>query len=168
MKKVSFAIIALILFISAFSCNSQSKTDAKKSAADITNMVKENSPGYTPTSDQYYMRAKVNGKDWTADEFMVNDGGGIVGQTKDGEHFTLPFELRYANEGRITKFENYGMDIFMNDDVKIWGGHQGEMVFTKVGDNFAEGKFYATGTAQDSDKQLKITDGVFRIPLSRK
>ena len=168
MKKVSLAAIISILIISAFSCNNQSKTEAKKQAGDIISMVKANSPGYTPTSSEYYIKAKVNGKDWAADEFLVNDGGGIVGQTKEGEHFTLPFELRYANEGRTTNFENHGMDIYMNDDVKMWGGHQGEMMFTKVGDNYEEGKFYATGTASDSEKQLKITEGVFRIPLTRK
>ena len=99
---------------------------------------------------------------------MVNDGGGIAGQTKEGESITLPFSLRYANEGKITNFKNYAVNIFMNDDVGIWGGNQGEMMFVKVGDNYAEGKFYVTCTAIGSDKKLVVTDGVFRIPLTRK
>ncbi|HEY5368341.1 MAG TPA: hypothetical protein VIJ75_05050 [Hanamia sp.] len=165
MIRVSFAAIISILVVSAVSCNSQTKTEAEKQAAEITNMVKANSPGYTPTSAEYYFRAKVNGKDWVADEFLVNDGGGIVGQTKEGEHITLPYELRYANEGRVTDFQNHAVDIYMHDDVKLWGGHQGKMMFTKVGDDYAEGKFYVTATANDTDKQLAITDGVFRIPI---
>jgi|SRR6185437_5634312 len=166
MKKEFLAVIS-ILIISGISCNSQTKSDAEKQADDISSMVKANSPGYTPTTAEYYFKAKVNGKDWVADEFMVNDGGGIVGQTKEGEHFTLPFELRYANEGRITDFQSHGVDMYMNDDVRIWGGHQGKMMFTKVGSNYAEGKFYLTGTATGSDKQLVVTDGVFRIPIKR-
>lgn len=167
MKKEFLAIIS-ILIISGISCNSQTKSEAEKQASDITSMVKANSPGYTPTSSDYYIKAKINGKEWVADEFLVNDGGGIVGQTKGGEHITLPFELRYANDGRITNFKNHAVDIYMHDDIKMWGGHQGEMIFTKVGDNYAEGKFYVTATANDTDKQLTITDGVFRIPLTRK
>ena len=168
MKKVSLAAIISILIISSFSCNSQNKTDAEKQAGDIQKMVKANSPGYISTSNEYYMKAKINGKEWVADEFLVDDGGGIVGQKKDGEHFTLPFELRYATEGRITNFQNHAVDIYMKDDIGLWGGHQGEMKFTKVGDNYAEGKFYLTGTATGTDKQLKVTDGVFRIPLTTK
>ena len=167
MKKEFLAIISLLI-ISGISCNSLTKSDAEKQAADITSMVKANSPGYTPTSAEYYFKAKVNGKDWVADEFLVNDGGGIVGQTKEGESFRLPYDLRYANEGRITNFQSHAVDIYMNDDVQMWGGHQGEMMFTKVGDNYAEGKFYVTGTSADSDKQLVVTDGVFRIPLKGK
>jgi hypothetical protein len=167
MKKEFITIISFLI-ISGISCNSQTKSDAEKQAADITSMVKANSPGYTPTSSEYYFKAKINGKEWVADEFLVNDGGGIVGQTKEGEHFTLPFELRYANEGRITNFQNHGVDIYMHDDIKMWGGHQGEMMFTKVGDNYAEGKFYLIATSIGSDKQLVVTDGVFRIPLTRK
>lgn len=168
MKTITYAVIISMLIISAFSCNSQGKTAAEKQAGDITNMVKANSPGYTPTGAEYYIKAKVNGKDWAADEFLVNDGGGIVGQTKKGESITLPYELRYAKEGEITNFQNYGVNIFMNDDVKIWGGHQGERIYTKVGDDYAEGKFYVTATANGTDKKLVITEGVFRIPLTGK
>lgn len=165
MKKEFLAIIS-ILIIAGISCNSQTKSDAEKQAADITSMVKANSPGYTHTSAEYYFRAIVNGKEWVADEFMVNDGGGIVGQTKEGESIRLPYEFRYANEGRITNFKNNAADIYMHDDVKMWGGHQGEMMFTKVGNNYAEGKFYLTATGLDTDKQLTITEGVFRIPIT--
>ncbi|MEO6868954.1 MAG: hypothetical protein ABI168_04875 [Ginsengibacter sp.] len=168
MIKVTFAALISLFVISVFSCNSQGKTDAEKQAGDITSMVQANSSGYTSTSEEYYVKAKINGKDWAADELLVNDGGGIVGQTKGGEHFTLPFELRYARDGEITNFKNHAVDIYMNDDIKMWGGHQGEMMFTKVGGNYAEGKFYLTGTATGSDKQLVVTDGVFRIPITGK
>ena len=168
MKKVFLATIISILVVSAFSCNSQSKTDAKKQAVNITSMVQANSPGYTPASTNYYIKAKINGKDWAADEFLVDDGGGIAAQTKEGEHFNLPYELRYAKEGRITNLKNNVSNIYMNDDIKMWNGNQGEMMYTKVGDDYAEGKFYISATDISTGKQLKITDGVFRIPLTRK
>jgi hypothetical protein len=167
MKKEFLALVSMLVIFS-ISCNSQNTNDAVTQANDVQKMVKENSPGYTSASAEYYMKAKINGKDWAADEFMVNDGGGIVGQTKDKEHIRLPFELRYAKEGEITNFQSNAADIYMNDDVKIWGGHQGKMMFTKVGNNYAEGKFYITGTSQNSDKKLLITEGTFRIPITGK
>lgn len=171
MIKVSLAAIISIFFISVISCNSQGKNDAEKQASDIQKMVKANSSGYTPTSAEYYFKAKVNGKDWVAEEMMASDKAGrIVGQMRgeNGESISLPFELRYTKTGAITNFKTRGVDIFMNDDVKMWGGHQGEMMFTKVGDNYAEGKFYVTATGLDTDKQLTITEGVFRIPINGK
>ncbi len=168
MIKVTFAVIISIIVISTLSCNGQNKIDAERHAGDIKNMVKANSPGFTPASAQYYMKAKINGKDWAANEMMASDKAGrIVGQI-NGESISLPFELRYTKAGEKTNFKNNAVDIFMNDEVKIWGGTQGEMEFTKVGDNYAEGKFHVTATASDSDKRLNITEGVFRIPITGK
>ena len=170
MKK-EFLVIVSILIISGISCNSQSKSDAIKQASDIQKMVKANSPGYIPTNTEYYMKAKINGKEWVAEEIMASDKAGrIVGEMKgeNAESISLPFELRYTKTGAKTNFKNYAVDIYMHDDVKIWGGHQGEMMFTKVGDNYAEGKFYINATGLDTDKKLTITDGVFRIPITGK
>ncbi|MEO6819392.1 MAG: hypothetical protein ABI266_01250 [Ginsengibacter sp.] len=168
MKRISLASIMSILVISSFSCNSQNKTVAEKQAGDIQKMVKANSPGYMSTSNEYYMKAKINGKEWVADEIMASDNAGRMIGKKNGELIGFPFELRYTKTGAKTNFKDDAVDIFMNDDVKIWGGHIGEMVFTAVGDNYAEGKFYLTGTSSDSNKQLAITEGVFRIPLTNK
>lgn len=65
MKKKFLAIIS-ILIISGISCNSQS--NAGKQVSYIKKMVKADSPGYTSTRADYYMKAKVNGKDWVADQ----------------------------------------------------------------------------------------------------
>jgi hypothetical protein len=165
MKKIFFILTSSILAISFISCNSQGKSDAVKQANDIQKMVKENSPGYTSTSADYYMKAKINGKSWSADEMMASDKAGRIVGKANGESISLPFELRYTKTGVITNFNTHAVDIFMNDDVKIWGGHQGKMMFTNVGNNYAEGKFYVTGTSTGSDKQLIITEGTFRIPL---
>jgi hypothetical protein len=165
MKKILFILTSVILAISFISCNSQGKSDAVKQVIGIQKMIKENSPGYTSTSADYYMKAKINGKSWSADEMMASDEAGrIVGKT-DGESISLPFELRYVKTGANTNFKNHAVDIFMNDDVGIWGGTIGEMEYTKVGDKYAEGRFYVTGTSTGSSKQLIITEGTFRIPL---
>jgi hypothetical protein len=166
MIKIPIVVTISILIISAFSCTSQNRTDAEKQAGDIKKMVKENSPGYINTSAEYFMKAKINGKDWVADEIMASDKAGrIVGQI-NGESISLPFQLRYTKTGAQTDFKNHAVDIFMKDDIGIWGGTQGEMIFTKVEDKYAEGKFYVTATAHDTDKQLTVTDGVFRIPVT--
>jgi hypothetical protein len=165
MKKEFMALMS-ILVIFSISCNSQNTNDAVKQAGDIQKMVKENSPGYTPTSAEYYFKAKINGKDWVADEMMASDRAGRIIGKMNGESISLPFELRYAKTGAKTNFKNHAVDIFMNDDVGIWGGRMGEMEFTNVGDNYAEGKFYVTGTSHTTDKKLIITEGTFRIPIT--
>ena len=166
--KREFMAIMLILVIFSISCNSQNTNDAAKQASDIQKTVKANSPGYTPTSAEYYFKAKINGKDWVADEMMASDRAGrIIGKMNE-ESISLPFELRYTKTGATTNFKNHAVDIFMKDDVGIWGGTQGEMEFTNVGDNYAEGRFYVTGTSHSSDKKLIITEGTFRIPITGK
>lgn len=166
MKKEFLAAIISSLFIVSVSCNSQIKTDAVKQANDIQKMVKEHSPGYTPTSAEFYMKAKINGKDWSADEMMASDRAGRIIGKLNGESISIPFELRYTKTGATTNFKNHAVDIYMKDDVGIWGGRMGEMEFTNVGDNYAEGKFFVTATGLNSDKQLAITQGTFRIPLT--
>lgn len=166
MEKEFFAAIISFLVIAAISCDSQSKSDAVKQATDIKKMVKEHSPGYIATNAEFYMKAKINGKDWSADEMMASDRAGRIVGKLNGESISLPFELRYAKTGATTNFKNHAVDIYMKDDAGIWGGRMGEMEFTKVGDNYAEGKFYVTATGLDSDKQLTITEGTFRIPLT--
>lgn len=172
MKRTIFKLCSLfIVAISCCSCsNGQNNTveQAKQTQADIQKMAKENSPGYQSTNAEYYFKAKINGKDWVADELMASDHAGRIVGKVNGESISLPFELRYAEKDAITNFNTHAVDIFMNDDVKIWGGHQGKMTFTNVGNQYAEGKFYVTATALDTDKQLTITEGVFRIPITGK
>ena len=169
MRKILPGIIIYTLVISVVSCNSQTENNATKQAGDIQNMVKANSSGYIPTTAEYYLKAKINGKEWVAEEMMASDKAGrIVGQLKgdNSEMISLPFELRYTKDSALTNFTNNAVDIFTKGEVGIWGGRQGEMMFTKVGDNYAEGKFYVTAFDEATNKKLVITDGVFRIPLT--
>ena len=117
------------------------------------------------------MRAKINGREWAAEEMMASDDAGrIIGQTKGDkrESISLPFTLRYAKNGEVTNFKNSAVDITTNDEEGLWGGNEGEMTFTNVGDTYAEGKFNVIATANGSTRKLVVTDGVFRIPITDK
>ena len=169
MKKAALSVSIIILIISVISCNSQPPLNAKKKAGDFQALVKSKSPGYISTTAGYYMKAKINGESWVADELMASDKAGkILGKLKGakGESISLPFDLRYVKTGAITQFRDQAVDIFTKNNVGIWEGHEGEMMYTKVGNNYAEGKFYVAATAKGTNKRLMITDGVFRIPLS--
>jgi hypothetical protein len=51
--------------------------------------------------------------------------------------------------------------------IVMWvvGWQKRQMEITKVDNNWAEGKFYFTGSR--SDKTVEVTDGFFRISLSK-
>ena len=169
--KLLLTVAIPVLIMGGISCNSAGNQDAIEQARQVQQIVKENSPGFSPTTTEYYMRAKINGREWAAEEMMASDDAGrIIGQTK-GDHkesISLPFTLRYAKNGEVTNFKNSAADLVTNDEEILWGGNEGEMTFTNVGNNFAEGKFNVIGTANGSTRKLVVTDGVFRIPITGK
>ena len=129
--------------------------------------IKEMMPGSIATSeDGYYMKAKINGKQWTADGMMSPKVAGRIIGYFNGESISLPYDLRNMAEGnKITFSENNATDLFTNDDVGIWGGRKGEMLVTKADDKFAEGTFHFTASASSTNNTLEVTDGFFRIPI---
>jgi hypothetical protein len=148
----------------AVSCQSKSEKDPENIAKGIQDMVKERSPGTFATStDGFYMKATINGKEWVASEMMPPERPARILGVNSKESISLPYDRRDMVVGKKINFKNNAVDLQMNDEVVLYGANVGEMEITKVEDKFAEGKFYLTANGFQSDKKLEVTDGFFRI-----
>jgi hypothetical protein len=99
-------ILTVALFL-AFSCNNSAQTNPQKTAKQIQKSLKENSPGDVPTSDNgYYLKAKINGKDWTATGMMPTDKeeSKIIAGDNNGESISFHLGMSYVEPGRKKKF----------------------------------------------------------------
>ncbi len=148
------------------SCNiGISQTHEK--AKEVQTAIKEMMPGtIATTSNGYTMKAKINGKQWTADAMMPPNAAGRIIGYNNGESIGLPYDIRDMRVGNKINFgEDNATDLMTNDDVGMWGGRKGEMVIIKVDNQYAEGTFYFTGSTSRSNKTMVVTDGFFRIPI---
>lgn len=166
-KNTIYGLFILMIFL--ICCKGKSQSDAQNLATDIQSSVKENTPGSIKTSeDGYYMKATINGKDWAANEMMPPESPARIVGYNNKESISLPYDRRDMVVGNKTNFKNSAVDMMLNDDVGIWGGHIGEMEITKVDAISAEGKFYFTAQGLQTDKKMEVTNGVFRILFSDK
>lgn len=165
--KLSLLLIIIICALSA--CKNQQQKDAEKLMEQIQTTVKQNTPGtIATTNDGYMMKAKLDGKDWEAGSMMPPDAAGRIIGYNDGEYIGLSYERRELVVGKKIVFsENDAADLATNDDIGMWSGKKGEMEITKVDDNWAEGKFFFTGSSSRSSETIEVTDGFFRIPLEK-
>lgn len=166
MKKLLLAIGILIA-----ACNGQSN-DAKTLSQGIQNLRKEIAPGSIATSaNGYYMKCKINGKDWEANSIMPPDVAGLIVGDNNGESIGLPYYDRrnfLALKKRKLGEGHDNVDMRLHDDVVLWGSKTGEMEITKVDDKWAEGTFSFIAGSSQSDKTLAVTNGVFRISIDQK
>ena len=167
MKKIFIPFITILLFAN---CNSP-KNKAVEQANQIQQAVNENSPGSVPISaGGFYMKAKMDGKEWVAAsmDIMDEEASKIIGNY-NGEYISLPYHRNDIEVGNKTNFDHSAVDLKLNDEVGLWGGHKGQMVITKVDDTSAEGTFYFTASSDDAAKKtLEVTDGFFRILFPKK
>ena len=163
-------MLILIMATMLYSCGgSQSK--AEEMAKQIQQTVNKNSPGSVPTSaGGFYMKAKMDGKEWVASsmDIMDEDSYKIIGNY-NGEYISLPYYRNSMEVGHKINFDNSAVDLMLNDEVGLWGGHKGQMIITKMDETSAEGTFYFTASSDDAAKKtLEVTDGFFRILFSKK
>lgn len=165
MKKHLFPIAILLLFTH---CNSP-KSKAIEQASQVQEVLKSVAPGTVATSaNGFYMKAKINGKDWSATSMMPPEQPSRIIGYYNEESISFPYDRRDMQVGKKTDFKNSAVDLFLSDDVGIWGGHVGEMEITNVDSKSAEGKFYFTASASGSDKKIEVTEGSFRILFDQK
>jgi hypothetical protein len=167
MMKHTLSILIMAALLS--SCGNSEQTKAVGEAKQVQSAIKAMRPGTIATKENgWSMKAKINGKQWTAASMMPPDAAGrIIGYYND-EYIGLPYDRRSLVVGkRITFGENNAVDLATNDDVGMWGGRKGEMEITKVDDNWAEGKFFFTGSTSTSPKTVDVSDGSFRISLEK-
>lgn len=163
---MKYAVLFTIMLFLLGSCNSQ-QTEAKKQAEAIRNAIVQTRPGTMATKEgSWSMTATINGKKWAASSVMPPEAAGrIIGYYQE-EYIGLPYDKRYMVVGKKIKFgEDNAVDLSTSDDIGLWGGRKGEMEITKVNDNWAEGRFYFTGSTSRSDKTIEVTNGFFRIQL---
>jgi len=165
---MKFSILSTLLLFLLSSCNSQ-QTEARKQAEVVKNAIIQARPGTMATKEgSWTMTARIAGKKWTASAIMPPAAAGrIVGYYQE-ESIGLPYDIRYMVVGKIIKFhEGNAVDLMTNDDIGIWGGRKGEMEITKVEGDWAEGKFYFTGSTSRSTKTVEVTEGFFRISMKK-
>lgn len=157
----------LIMSVILSSCGNNDQSKAIEQAKQVQNVVKQNTPGLIPTSEAgYFMKAKINGKDWVATAMMPNDNSNqrnVYGE-KDGERITFDVWMKGAEAGKKSEFKEGNSAAYLpNNDEGMWDGLKGEMEITKVADNWVEGKFFFTATKEGSGN-IEVTDGFFHIP----
>ncbi|MDB5086212.1 MAG: hypothetical protein JWR09_206 [Mucilaginibacter sp.] len=173
MKPISFLLLALICALSA--CNGQQKSNAKKMSDGIQALRKEHTPGSIPTSATgYYMRCKIDGKDWVATSMMplkVDDR--VLGYTEAGDYIGIPGITNNIRQGfKLTLGKSYNADLYIqndkslidkNGDVILLDKESGKVEITKRDGDWVEGTFYFTAGSSKYDKKIQVTGGVFRV-----
>ncbi|HEY5464969.1 MAG TPA: hypothetical protein VIJ95_17030 [Hanamia sp.] len=172
MKSYSFLIAALLLFAA---CQSQQQKEAKALAGNLQTAVAQNSPGSIPTSSNgYYMKCKVDGKDWEAVSMMpISVANRVIGNVGDGGYIGIGrLDGKEQPEAIFTIGEVNGADAYFPNDktlidkdgnVILMDKSEGKIKITKVDGEWMEGRFFFTKSSSTSDKKIVVTDGVFRV-----
>lgn len=163
--------ISLIITIALISCGNNTQSQSLKEATELKDGIQKMMPGgIATTANGYTMTAKINGKEWSATSMMPPDIAGRIMGDNNGESISLPYYDRknFLNTPKNKFSDHNAVDLVLHDDVGIYGGYKGEMEITKVDANWAEGKFFFTGSTHSSGKTVEVTDGFFRISLAQK
>ncbi|NIG54269.1 DUF6252 family protein [Chitinophaga sp. Cy-1792] len=163
----SIGLLAAGLMLSCGGSHDKTGTNAAQVASEIQSAEKAHTPGAIATSASgYYMKAKLDSKDWSAAEMLPVAGTDRVLGKNNGESISIPVDTRQLKSGAVISFgEGNAVDLSTNDDVGIWAGKSGEMTITKMDKDWIEGTFHFTATSSRSSRQLAVTDGVFRVAM---
>ena len=159
-------LLILLMAVLLSSCGNSTQDKALSDAKQVASAIKEMQPGgIATTTGGWTMTAKIDGKNWSANSLMSPELAGRIVGDNNGVGMSLPYSRRNMVVGDKTKFShNNAVDLFTKDDVVIRGGYNGEMEITKVDGEWAEGKFFFTGsTSNTAEKTIEVTDGFFRI-----
>ena len=161
-------LMTLLVATVLLSCGNSTQNNAVSDAKKVEAGIKQMQPGGIPTTEGgWTMTAKFNGKAWSANSFMPLEASGRIVGDNDGVSISLPYDRREMTLGYKNKIShNNAVDIFTHDEVALWAGYEGGMEITKVDENWAEGKFFFTGSSDD--KTIEVTEGFFRISMAIK
>jgi hypothetical protein len=163
-----FLIVAAVLS----SCGNSIQNKAASEAKQLQSEIKKMMPGGIPTTEGgWTMTAKIDGRNWKATSIMPPEAAGRIIGDNNGEGFGFPYSTSAMVVGKKTIFrQGNAVDIstIENGEIEFWAGYKGEMEITKVDADWAEGKFFVTGSTSESDKIVEITDGFFRISITGK
>ena len=168
MKQALF-ILGISLIITLPACKNKSQSGALEQAKQVQSAIKENKPGtVVTTADGYTMRAKIDGKEWTATSMMPPETAGRIVGYMNAEYIGLPYDKGSLAMGKKNIFGEANAVDLSTDDAGSLGGRKGEMQITKVDENWIEGTFFFTASTSGSNKTVEVTDGFFRIPSAKK
>jgi hypothetical protein len=160
--------LSCIALAAGYSGSGDSLAHAQR-APQVQPVVQAIRPGTIPTkADGYTMRAKINGKEWTAVSMMPLQAADRVIGYRGDSYIGFGLRARSATVGKPIAFsENNAADLSIEGDDAFWGGRTGEMVITKMDAQWIEGTFRFTATSQSSgsSKKVEVTDGVFRAAM---
>jgi hypothetical protein len=169
-KQLMLQMMVATLLVPAAACQSKTYKDAKELQKNIETM--STPPTVVTSLTGYYLKAKINGKQWVAKKMVPdNDGSGIVEvigfNGSDPSRDAIKFQVglkdatgkkRTLSDTRIISYfdprESEGMYIAVT----------GEIVTTNATDEWMEGTFHGTATDIASGKKVEITDGYYRLP----
>ena len=164
MKQTLF-ILGILLTITLPACKNKTHNDALEQTKQVQSAIKESKPGtVATTADGYTMRAKIDGKEWTATSMMPPETAGRIVGYMNAEYIGLPYDKGNLAVGKKDIFGEANAVDLSTDDAGMLGGRKGEMQITKVDENWIEGVFFFTASTSGSNKTAEVTDGFFRIP----
>ena len=162
MKKSAATFIAIIIL---FSCNNKSKT--LEEAKNVQSAIEQIGNDMETMGNGDLIKAKINGKNWQGTSMISAQISGRISGEFEGQYIGLPYNDQYLVVGKkIVISEDEAADIYLKDGCS-YPITNGEMQFTKVGNDFAEGTFYFTTVCDVTKKTLNVTDGFFRIQISK-
>lgn len=127
-------------------------------------------PGTIETKEGgWYMKAKIDGKEWYAISIMPPDSAGkIIGYYYSRDSIGLPYDKRNMVVGKkVMITESNPASFSRANDADWYIVKKGVVEITKVNENWAEGTFSFSASTSYSAKTLEITDGFFRISLAK-
>lgn len=168
MKQLLFLVITTAILCS---CSNSSGKHATNDASSPKSEKKEMKPGAMATSDDgWNMKAKINGKDYSAYSVWLPEGEHeIVGFYDGDKYIGLHYKPKDLVMGNKLSFSDLHADLTTNDSVGIRSGDMGELEITKVDDKWIEGKFFFTAVSYDAKKSktIEVTDGFFRVEVDK-
>lgn len=169
MKQTLFIFSISLLILPFTGCNNAARSEAQQQADLIQKTMKENTPGAIATSETgYYMKAKIDGKEWSATH-MVPDNDErssmkMIRGENDGDNINFQLWKQGVEVGKKRSFsETNAAGIFIADDPELISGQTGEVEITKLDEQWLEGTFHFTATSGSSNKKVEVTDGRFRV-----
>lgn len=164
--------IVIVLTFFLFACGSSVQDEAKDVSKQIQETTRKNSPGTIATSESsYYMKAKIDGKQWLASHMMPDEDANSSYIRIHGENGGdyMNFQLWKQGVELSKKFpfdDDHAANLSLEEDSNFWGGTSGELEITKLDGQWIEGKFAFKATSSGSPKTIDVTEGFFRVPFA--
>jgi hypothetical protein len=165
-----FLLFSILVLFTKCSGQANNAVEAQK----LANQIREKTdvPGEAPGAN-LYMKAVIDGKQWTADKLIPDNSRGSndyrVTGSANGTTIGFNVYIPHIKVGDIAKFgENNAADFITDDENSFYGGRTGKFVVTKLDDQGFEGTFYFTASTSSAAKKYEVTEGVLRFPWAKR